>query len=207
MLWIAVAIATAYLLGALPGGLLFSRVRGVDLRASGSGSAGATNALRAGGPLLGIAVLLFDAGKGVAAAGLLPRLAPAASSWLPEACAAAAVLGHVFPVWFRFRGGKGFATALGAIGILSPLALAPILGIWLLVLVLSGYVSLATLAGIAVYPVFVVALPGLDRPALIVLAFFLALFLLFTHRSNVRRLASGSEHRFERARLIGRGLR
>lgn len=201
----AAAIVLAYLLGALPGGLLFSRFRGIDLRSFGSGNAGATNALRAGGPLFGIAVFVFDAGKGVVAAWVLPRLGFQFGAWLPEACGAAAVVGHVFPVWFGLRGGKGFATALGVMAVLTPLALAPVAGVWILVLLLSGYVSLATLLGIFVYPIFVAALPGLGRPPLLALSFFLALFILYTHRSNVRRLIGGSEHRFERVRLIGRG--
>lgn len=202
MLGTVAAIVAAYLLGAVPGGLLLGRVFGVELRATGSGSAGATNALRARGPIFGIAVFVFDAAKGVVAAWIVPWLAPAASAWLPEACAASAVIGHVFPVWFGFRGGKGFATALGAIGVVSPLALAPVLGIWVVALILSGYVSLATLAAIFVYPVFVAALPGLRRPALLVLAFFLAFFLLYTHRENVRRLLAGTENRFERVRVF-----
>lgn len=201
------AIVAAYLLGSVPGGLLLGRIFGVELRASGSGSAGATNALRTHGPAFGGAVFVFDAAKGVVAAWIFPWLAPASGAWLPEACGAAAVIGHVFPVWFGFRGGKGFATALGVIGVVSPLALAPVLGIWIVVLVLSGWVSLATLAGIFVYPVFSAALPGLHRPALLALAFFLAFFLLFTHRENLRRLLAGTENRFERARLFRRGPR
>ncbi|MGH8428570.1 MAG: glycerol-3-phosphate 1-O-acyltransferase PlsY [Gammaproteobacteria bacterium] len=205
--WAALAILLAYLLGAVPGGLVLGRLAGVNLREFGSGNAGATNALRARGPVFGVVVFAFDAAKGVIAVLLLPRLAPASLYWLPAACAAAVVVGHVFPVWFRFRGGKGFATALGAIVILSPLALAPILGMWILVLLLSGYVALATLTGVVVYPIFVAVRFALDWPALLGFAIFLALFLVYTHRDNIRRLAAGEEHCFERVRVIRRASR
>lgn len=198
------AVVLAYLLGAIPGGLLLGPLGGVDLRRVGSGNAGATNALRARGPLFGIAVFVFDAGKGAVAAALLPRIAPAAPAWLPAACAGAAIIGHVFPIWFRLRGGKGFATALGVIGVLSPPALGVVVAVWALVLILSGYVSLATLAGGFAYAAVVAAWPALRTPPLLGLALFLALFLIFTHRANVQRLASGRESRFERARLFRR---
>ncbi|HEX5314877.1 MAG TPA: glycerol-3-phosphate 1-O-acyltransferase PlsY [Gammaproteobacteria bacterium] len=204
--WIVLAIVLAYLVGALPGGIVLGRLAGVNLREFGSGNAGATNALRARGPAFGVAVFAFDCVKGVIAALLLPRLA-AGIFWLPEACAAAVVVGHVFPVWFGFRGGKGFATALGAIVVLSPLALAPVAGVWILVLLLSGYVGLATLLSAVAYPIFIAARLALHRPALLAFAIFLALFLIYTHRDNIRRLAAGEEHRFERVRLLGRGSR
>lgn len=205
MPWLALAIAVAYLTGSLSGGLLLGRLAGVDLRGTGSGNVGATNAVRALGPLLGVAVFAFDAGKGAVATALVPRLGTAA--WLPAACAAAAVIGHVFPVWFRFRGGKGFATALGAIAVLSPLALAPIAGVWVLLLVLTGYVSVATLCAVSAYPLFALAQWRLQRLPVLVFAAALALFLFYTHRDNLRRLARGDEHRFRRVWLFGHGRR
>lgn len=203
MIWLALAVAAAYLLGSLPGGMLLGRLAAVDLRATGSGNVGATNALRAGGPWFGVAVFAFDAGKGAAAVALLPYLA-ARTPWLPAACAAAAVAGHVYPLWFGFRGGKGFATALGAIAVLEPLALAPVAGVWMLMLLLTGYVSVATLAAVLIYPVFVAGLWQLQRPALLAFASVLALFLFYTHRDNLRRLVRGEEHRFRRVWLFGR---
>lgn len=203
MIWLAVAVAVAYLLGSLSGGLLLGRLVAVDLRSTGSGNVGATNAVRTLGPVLGVAVFAFDAGKGVVAAALLPRLAPAVA-WLPAACGAAVILGHVFPLWFGFRGGKGFATALGVIVVLSPLALAPVAVAWIVALLLTGYVSVATLGAALVYPLFTAALWQGRRPVLLVFAAVLAAFLFYTHRDNLRRLARGDEHRFRRIWLLGR---
>ncbi len=207
MIWVVVAVALSYLAGALPGGTVLGRPLGVDLRQSGSGNVGATNAVRAQGPVFGASVFAFDAGKGALAAGLLPWIAPAPLVWLPIACGAAAILGHVFPLWFGFRGGKGFATTLGVIAVLSPLALAPIAGVWVLVLLATGYVSAATLCGGIAYPVFVAALPGAAYPPLLGFAGGIALFLFYTHRANVRRLLRGDEHRFHRVWMLGRGRR
>lgn len=206
MIWIVVAIVVAYLLGSVPGGLVLGRLAGVDLRTLGSGNAGATNAVRARGPAFGVAVFAFDAGKGVIAVALLPLLAGRVP-WLGTACAGAVIVGHVFPAWFGFRGGKGFATTLGALLMLSPAALGVVAGVWVVVLVLTGYVSAATLCGAAAFPVFVAA-AGHGRPlALMAFAVALALFLAYTHRSNLVRLAKGTEHRFQRVWLFGRGRR
>jgi len=204
LIWIAVAIVAAYLLGSVPGGLVLGRLVGVDLRTQGSGNAGATNAVRARGAGFGIAVFAFDAGKGVIAVALLPLLA-GAGTWLAAACAGAVIVGHVFPVWFRFRGGKGFATTLGALVVLSPVALAVVAGVWIVVLVLTGYVSAATLCGALAFPVFVAAADHARPPALMVFSAVLAVFLFYTHRSNLVRLARGSEHRFRKVWLLGRG--
>lgn len=202
------ALLAAYLLGSVPGGLFLGRIAGVDLRAEGSGNAGATNAVRTRGLGFGVLVFAFDAGKGIVAVALLPYLVSLGTvpyGWLAAACAGAVILGHVFPVWFRFRGGKGFATALGAILTLSPLGLAVVAGIWVLVLVLTGYVSAATLLGAVAFPVYVAATGHGHWDPLLVFAIALAVFLMFTHRTNLMRLAWGNEHRFKRVWLFGRG--
>lgn len=207
MLLIAVAVVLAYLLGSVPGGLALGRLAGVNLRNQGSGNAGATNAWRARGPAFAIAVFLFDVAKGVVAVVLLPRIA-SAQFWLPEACAAAVLIGHVYPVWYGFRGGKGFATLLGVVVALTPWALPVLIGVWLLVLVLSGYVSLATLAAALAYPFFLLAVPLFRYPPLLPLLIFsvcVTLFLFYTHRGNIRRLLTGTENRFERVRWFKHG--
>lgn len=204
LIWIIVAIVGAYLLGSVPGGLVLGRLVGVDLRTQGSGNAGATNAVRARGARFGMAVFVFDAGKGVAAVALLPLL-NGAVPWLGAACAGAVIVGHVFPVWFHFRGGKGFATTLGALVVLSPVALGVVAAVWIVVLVLTGYVSAATLCGAVAFPVFVAAADHARPPALMAFALALAVFLFYTHRSNLVRLARGSEHRFRKVWLLGRG--
>ncbi len=207
MLLTTVAVVLAYLLGSVPGGLVLGRLIGVNLLNQGSGNAGATNAWRARGPAFAITVFLFDAAKGVVAVMLLPRIAPA-PPWLPEACAAAVLIGHVYPIWYGFRGGKGFATLLGIVVALTPLALPALIGVWFLILVLSGYVSLATLAAALAYPFFLFVVPLFRYPSLLPLLIFstgVTLFLFYTHRDNIRRLMAGTENRFERVRWFKHG--
>lgn len=195
----------AYLLGSLSGGLLLGRIMGKgDLRTSGSGNAGATNALRTGGSAFGIAVLLFDLAKGLLAVTVLPWLAPQLP-WFAYACGAAAVIGHVWPVYFGFRGGKGAATLIGAMLFLLPLAMVPAVIVWVATLVLTGYVGLATLLGMTA--VLLAALLMNSAGALAApVAFALAMWLLvfYTHRENIQRLRAGTENRFERAMVLRR---
>jgi acyl phosphate:glycerol-3-phosphate acyltransferase len=193
-----------YLLGSLSGSLLLGRLRGVDIRSQGSGNAGGTNAFRTQGALFALGVVAIDVGKGALAAWLGGLgSADAADLQLQAAVAgAAAVLGHCYPLWHGFRGGKGAATAVGVIAVLMPALLAPLFAIWLLVLVLTGWVSLATM--LAVSGLAVLALLCYEALPLQALALFLALLIVFAHRSNIVRLARGEEHRFQRARLLHR---
>lgn len=200
----AVALTLAYLLGSLSGGLLIGRLLGrEDLRRGGSGNAGATNALRTGGRGFGLSVLVFDLLKGVFAAAFIPLLAPA--PWLAYACGAAAVLGHIYPVFFGFSGGKGAATLIGVLLVLAPAALLPGLAVWLSCLVLTGYVGLSTVSGM-----FAVAVALLFRhgpwPMTVPVVFGLGMLvlMLYTHRDNLRRTFAGNENRFERAMLLRR---
>ena len=200
----AVVINTflAYLLGSVSGSLVLGRLRQVDIRKFGSGNAGGTNALRAQGFKFALCVVIIDVGKGVLAASLpgwfLWGAAPQAIA--PLTCALAAVVGHCYPVWHGFRGGKGAATAVGGILVIQPLALVPMLATWALCLVLTGWVGLSTmLAGISLVPVML----WLDAPReQVVFAIAVALFLVFTHRSNIRGMLAGREYRFERVRLV-----
>lgn len=198
-------IALAYLLGSLSGSLMLGAWRRVDIRLAGSGNAGGTNAFRTQGFRFALGVVIIDIGKGVIAALLLPRLPlpfPGESltpSTLAVICGFAAVAGHCFPIWHGFRGGKGAATSVGVLCVLQPLALIPMLGTWLLVLGISGWVSLATmLAGISLVP----AMLWLHAPDIqFRFALVLAIFLLFTHRGNIRNLARGTENRFGKAMI------
>lgn len=209
MLALVARALIAYLLGSLVGSLVLGRLKGVDIRTQGSGNAGATNALRTQGKAFALAVLLIDFGKGLIAAGLIAWLPlpglhnnPTLSlGWGAAACGAAAVLGHVYPVFFRFRGGKGMATYVGALAALSPLALLAGLAVWAGTLALSGYVSLATVVSVWAVALFALGSDGARSPVF-AFALALALFILYTHRSNLRRLRHGTENRFERARLL-----
>lgn len=199
-------IVAAYLVGALSGGLLIGRLLGkADLRAAGSGNAGATNALRTGGRLYGVLVLLFDLAKGVVAAGLLPLVVAGGPGWLAFACGAAAVIGHVYPVYFGFAGGKGAATLIGVLLVLAPGLLVPGVVTFVAVLVLSGMVSLSILLamGAVVLAQAVWMWPALGS-APVLFAFAMWLLMLFTHRSNVARILAGEESRFERVMLLRR---
>lgn len=197
----AIFILAAYALGSLSGSLLLGRLRGVDIRTLGSGNAGGTNALRTQGFRFALGTVLVDVGKGALAVWLAQRFGPDLA-WLPYAAAAAAVFGHVWPVFHGFRGGKGAGTLVGALLMLWPLAVLVLVGSWLLVLSIGGFVGLATvLASAALLPLAL--LTGAEAPRLAFVA-AMALFITYTHRSNLARLRAGTEPRFERARIWSR---
>ncbi|MEP6883638.1 MAG: glycerol-3-phosphate 1-O-acyltransferase PlsY [Gammaproteobacteria bacterium] len=209
MLELGVKILISYLLGALLGSLIVGWVRGVDIRRMGSGNAGATNALRTQGKLFGVLVLVIDIAKGLLVVWWLPgAVLPQIGidpqlprEWLTLACGFAVIVGHVYPVWFGFRGGKGAATVVGVVAALDLRLLMPLLLSWFLVLVLTGYVGLASmLSGIALVVTVYVLAPG-DIPLLCFCA-AVALFVLYTHRSNIARMRAGQENRVRRLWLF-----
>lgn len=193
-------LVLSYLLGSVSGSLLLGRLRGVDIRTLGSGNAGGTNALRTQGVAFGLGTVLVDVGKGaLVAAGA--RWALVGEAW-PLACVFAAVCGHVWPVFHGFRGGKGAATVVGGLAVLWPQALPAVLLTWLAALASGGYVGLSTvLAGISL-PIYGWLADA--TAARLVFAVAVAVFLVYTHRSNLQRLRAGREPRFERARVLGR---
>jgi len=216
MLLLIGATALAYLLGSLSGSLLIGRLRGVDIRRQGSGNAGGTNAFRTQGWRFALAVVVIDVGKGVIATWLGLRAAAAAPAPFDtayaqgELCAFAAVVGHCWPLFFGFRGGKGAATAVGAISVLTPMLVAPVFAVWVLVLIATGFVGLATIVAPVVFVVLTATTsvtPANDASALIAFAVAIALLIVFTHRGNIVRLVRGEEYRFEKARLLHRLLR
>lgn len=204
MVEILLKTALAYMLGSVNGSLAVGRLYGgVDIRKTGSGNAGGTNALRSQGPLFALMAVIVDVGKGYLSAALLPGLAlPGIASAGavdldvgPALYGAAAVFGHCYPLWHGFRGGKGAATMIGAYIALLPFILVPILGTWVVTVLLFGYVGLATMAAGLAAPMYLVwrgQVAG-DIP-LFCYAAGCALFLVFTHRSNIRRLQDGTEH-------------
>lgn len=203
----ALAVLAAYLLGSLSGSLLLGRLRGVDIRTQGSGNAGGTNAFRTQGAKFALAVVAIDIGKGALAAWIGLRAAAALddaalAAWLPWLAGFAAVLGHVWPVWHGFRGGKGAATAVGATCVLWLQAVPVLFAVWLLCLVLSGYVGLSTVLAGATLAVF--ALIEDAPPPQLGFALAVAALLIFTHRANLARLRAGTESRFEKVRLLHR---
>ncbi len=207
MIALIIKIILAYLLGSVSGSLLLGRLKKVDIRSQGSGNAGGTNAFRTQGLVFAIGVVVIDIGKGFIAAWWIPMLDFGSSAALPDPvllvmlCGFAAVLGHCFPLWHGFRGGKGAATAVGALIVIEPWLLLPLALTWLVTLVMTGYVGLSTVfAGFSLVP----AAWWMNDQALMVFSAILALFLLFTHRSNIRKLYNGTEYRFERIHIFSR---
>lgn len=198
----------AYLLGSLSGSLLLGRLRGVDIRTQGSGNAGGTNAFRTQGAAFALGVVAIDVAKGALAAGLAYAPPPAAAiAPLTQAlaCGLACALGHVWPVWFGFRGGKGAATLVGALAVVVPGALVLPLLVWLLALGSTGYVGLATVLAALSLPLAMLlfATPAATA-TLFAFALAMAALVVFTHRGNLGRLRAGTESRFERARVLAR---
>jgi acyl phosphate:glycerol-3-phosphate acyltransferase len=204
----------AYLVGTVMGGQVMGWLRGgIDLRTQGSGNLGATNALRTQGARFALAVLVIDVLKGVVASLLIPALPHLGTPLIERGqqaylCGVAVALGHCYPVSAGFRGGKGVATLAGVFGALLPAALPWLLASFALIVVLSGYVSLATVftALVSVLYVTCFSAAGLFSDAG---AFTLAMaaLVIFKHRDNLRRLLSGSEHRFDKAMLLQRWRR
>lgn len=191
-----ISILIAYLLGSIPFGYLLVRIfRKQDIRSTGSGNIGATNVVRSGAKGLGIATLLLDCGKAFAAVKIAQHLAPGNYD-LAVIAAVAAILGHVFPVWLKFRGGKGVASALGVFLALSWPAGLIVFGVFVVVFLISRYVSLASIIASALLPP--VALYFIPQHTRVVVAglIFIPLLIIVKHHGNIRRLLAGTENRF-----------
>jgi acyl phosphate:glycerol-3-phosphate acyltransferase len=209
MLELGVKLLIAYLLGTLLGSLILGRLRGIDIRSMGSGNAGATNALRTQGKLFGFLVLIIDIAKGIAAiawlpAAMLPGIgidSTLSREWLTVACGFAVIVGHVYPVWFGFRGGKGAATVVGVVAALELRLLVPLLVSWVVVLLLTGYVGLATMLSAVALTATVCVLEPSNIPLLSFCA-AVTLFIVYTHRSNIARMLAGQENRVRRLWLF-----
>lgn len=206
-------VLLSYLLGSLMGSLLIARATGgVDIRTLGSGNAGATNAMRTVGRKVAVCVLLIDLAKGWIATALIAPWAipgiPAASEWQAwsvAVCGLAVMLGHVYPLFFGFRGGKGVATLVGAVLGIAPGLLAPMVLTWLAVVMLTGFVSLGSMLGAAAVALAIALSSLAPRAPLLAFAILAALFVVFTHRANIARMRAGTESRARRLWLFGRG--
>lgn len=186
------AILIGYLIGSLPIGYLVTQsTRGIDLRRAGSGNVGATNVYRTSGLGMAIGVMLADAGKGAAAVLLAGGGAAGAGSITSVAAGVAAVIGHVYPVWLGFRGGKGVATASGVFSVLSPVPTAIAAAAFVLTVYRSRFVSLGSIVATLVLPIAEWLMPGL--PAVDIGAATVAVLILFRHRGNMARLWSRTE--------------
>ena len=187
-----ISIVVAYLLGSIPFGYLIVRGKvGADIRDTGSGGTGATNVSRRAGKAAGVLTLLLDAAKGAAA--VLIAKALTGDDWVIAAAAIAALVGHIFPVWLGFRGGKGVATGVGIFLVLAPIALLCAGVIFVAIVALTRYVSLGSIIAALLIPVFVWWQSDV-RPSLIAAVAGAAL-ILFAHRGNIQRLLSRTESR------------
>lgn len=205
MTLLAIPIA-AYLLGSIPFGLLLTRAFGRgDVRRVGSGNIGATNVARAAGLLAGVFTLALDVAKGAGAVFLAERLSNDSATWMMIA-AFAALLGHCFPVWLKFKGGKGVATAAGVFLVLSPLACLAAVILFVLVVIFWQYVSLGSVSAAAAMPLLIYLLwAPRHAPTLVITIGTLAVSLLviYKHGGNLRRLVEGTEPRFSFSRNKG----
>lgn len=199
------SVVIAYLLGSIPFGFLIVRaIQGADIRDTGSGGTGATNVSRRAGKIAGIVTLLLDALKGAAAVVIAEQLngiALGKANWWVAGAAVAVIMGHMFPVWLRFRGGKGVATMVGVFLVLAPVAVGLAGVVLLLVVVSSRYVSLGSLIAAVLIPILIWVQSffffRLDFFPLLTTAAAVALLVIFAHRANIRRLIEGSENKFE----------
>jgi glycerol-3-phosphate acyltransferase PlsY len=186
------AILIAYGIGSTPFAWLLARRWGAaDLRRVGSGNLGAANVFRASGAMAGVLVALLDVGKGAASVVVADRMGAGAAA--AAAAGMAAIVGHVYPVWLRFRGGKGVATACGVFAVLTPAAIAPALAVFVSTVWLTKYVSLGSLLATVALPPIAYATGSPD--AVVIVACAACALILFRHRSNVVRLRTGTERR------------
>jgi glycerol-3-phosphate acyltransferase PlsY len=192
----------SYVLGSIPTGFLVGKARGIDIRTIGSGNIGATNVFRTFGTVAGVAVLLADALKGFLAVALVTRVCwslfggtagPLAREWLEIVAGITAVLGHNYTCWLNFRGGKGIATSAGVLIALVPYALLIILGVWIIVMGLTRFVSLASICASFSLP-FATWLTGGDSTMILITAAMTTL-AIYKHKSNIQRLLKGTETR------------
>jgi glycerol-3-phosphate acyltransferase PlsY len=209
-----VALAGAYLLGSIPFGLLIGKAKGVDIRESGSGNIGATNAMRVLGKPAGLLCFVLDVLKGalpVVASGMYFSLlaspdVPAATALLWMLVGLTAVIGHMFPIFLRFKGGKGVATGFGMLAAFFPITTYPAIGalvLWIVVMKTTRYVSVASCAAAASIPLLIIAwLSVLGGPAqlaaawpFVLMTVLLAGFVVFKHRSNLARVRAGTENK------------
>ncbi len=212
MIELLVKGSLSYLLGSIVGSLIVGRLRGgIDIRALGSGNAGATNALRTQGKAVALWVLVIDLAKGwiathLIAPALLPGITPAAPAlhaWCVTVCGLAVILGHVYPLWYGFRGGKGVATLVGTVLGIHPWLLLPMVLTWFAAVVLFGFVGLASMLGAFGLAVSIALSDASPRAPLLSYGVLVALLILFTHRANIARMSAGTESRARRLWLLG----
>lgn len=192
-----ITAVASYLLGTIPFGYLLVRIfRGEDVRSSGSGNIGATNVARKS-PALGVATLILDAGKGLVAVVLARALSSGEHQKLVMTVAAfCAVVGHLFPVWLKFHGGKGVATSLGSFALIAPKSVVCMVGLFLLIVAATRYISMGSVVAAASFPVLAWLLHEYVEPQQLILIALASLLVVWKHRQNIGRLVAGTESKF-----------
>jgi glycerol-3-phosphate acyltransferase PlsY len=191
------AVLGSYILGSIPSGYWYGRLRGIDIRKQGSGNLGATNALRVLGVPAGILVLCIDVAKGFVAVAALPLLTPyPGSDYLRVACGLAAVLGHTYTLFLNFKGGKGVATTYGVLLALAPISTILVFLVLVGVVALTKYVSAGSLASAILFPAFIWLLGESGQSfSILILAVVVGAAVVVKHRSNIRRILDGTENK------------
>lgn len=199
---ISMAMLASYLIGSIPFGLLIGKSRGVDIRAAGSGNIGATNVMRVVGKTWGILTLILDALKGVVSAAVLPlTVGESAPELLGLLCGVAAIAGHSFPIYLRFKGGKGVATSAGVLLGVTPAAFGVGIAVFLTLFVLFRYVSLGSIGAALAVPI---AAYFFREPLEVTLVLvLLAAVVIWKHKDNIRRLVAGTENRVGKSKKNG----
>ncbi|TDJ45324.1 MAG: glycerol-3-phosphate 1-O-acyltransferase [Gammaproteobacteria bacterium] len=204
MLELGLKFTLAYLLGSILGSLVVGQLYGgVDIRQLGSGNAGGTNALRTQGKVFALWVIVIDVGKGILPVIVLPTvdvpgvgIDPLLSrEFIAYAVGFAALLGHVYPLWYDFRGGKGGATAAGVLCVVAPFLALPVILFWVAAIILTGYVGLSTIVAVVGAAAYIGITDLPDAYRLFVLATLIAVLIIFTHRANIVRMWQGTENR------------
>ena len=194
-LLLSLLILASYLLGAIPNGLLIARLKGVDLQKVGSGNIGATNVFRCVGKGWGVLAFVLDAVKGFVPAFFFPRLLESAPPWLGLACGVAAVAGHNWPVWLKFKGGKGVSTSAGMLLGIAPAAVGIGFAVFALAVALTRFVSLGSILAAVAVPTAYLWMNGADNRLLAGALVLMGLLVIVKHRANVKRLLNGTEPR------------
>jgi glycerol-3-phosphate acyltransferase PlsY len=206
---IIINIILSYLLGSISGSMILGKIKGVDIRTMGSGNAGGTNAFRSIGPLFALGVVMIDIAKGIISVLFISSLtfysyiSTDFYGTIQVLCGVAAVIGHVYPLYYNFKGGKGAGTLIGVVGVLFPESIVYALCSWILILIITGFVGLGTIiASIVLVLVTYFLYPeGLSSPFGI-LSILMTLFIIFTHRSNIQRMLNGKENQFKKVMLF-----
>ena len=208
---IIINIILSYLLGSISGSMILGKIKGVDIRTMGSGNAGGTNAFRSIGPLFALGVVMIDIAKGIISVLFISSLtfysyiSTDFYGTIQVLCGVAAVIGHVYPLYYNFKGGKGAGTLIGVVGVLFPESIVYALFSWILILIITGFVGLGTIISsiVLVLVTYFLYPEGLSSPFGI-LSILMALFIIFTHRSNIQRMLNGTENQFKKAMIFKR---